>query len=74
MKIHIFGRNALNCALYLEFNEFINPFNLKIKIRNVGDEFILKLYESFLNYLELDLNVLQKENLYIIFKKIEKEF
>ena len=21
MKIHIFGCNALNCALYLEFNE-----------------------------------------------------
>ena len=21
MKIHILGRNALNCALYLEFNE-----------------------------------------------------
>ena len=21
IKIHIFGRNALNCALYLEFNE-----------------------------------------------------
>ena len=22
MKIHILGRNALNCALYLEFNVF----------------------------------------------------
>ena len=23
IKIHIFGRNALNCALYLEFNAFV---------------------------------------------------
>ncbi len=23
IKIHIFGRNALNCALYLEFNAFL---------------------------------------------------
>ena len=26
MKIHILGRNALNCALYLEFNEFVTPY------------------------------------------------
>ena len=24
MKIHILGRNALNCALYLEFNVLVN--------------------------------------------------
>ena len=52
MKIHIFGRNALNCALYLEFNDNLNPLNLESKIRDVGDLFTLKLYESFLNYFD----------------------
>ena len=34
MKIHILGRNALNCALYLEFNDyFLGIYLLKnIKI------------------------------------------
>ena len=27
MKIHILGRNALNCALYLEFNEILYFYN-----------------------------------------------
>ena len=26
MKIHILGRNALNCALYLEFNDNLHFF------------------------------------------------
>lgn len=34
------------------FKNDLNPFNLESKIRNVGDEFTLKLYESFLNYLD----------------------
>ena len=35
------------------FNKNLNPFNLEAKIRDVGDTFTLKLYESFLNYLDL---------------------
>ena len=35
------------------FKENLNPFNLEDKIRDVGDTFTLKLYESFLNYLDL---------------------
>ena len=31
MEIHIFGRNALNCALYLEFNDIIRN-NKKISV------------------------------------------
>ena len=34
------------------FSENLNPFNLESKIRDVGDIFTLKLYESFLNYLD----------------------
>lgn len=34
------------------FNENLNPFNLESKIRNVGDEFTLKLYEHLLNYID----------------------
>lgn len=38
------------------FNEILknnlNPLNLESKIRNVGDIFTLKLYESFLNYFD----------------------
>ena len=30
------------------FKENLNPLNLESKIRTVGDEFTLKLYESFL--------------------------
>ena len=34
------------------FKENLNPLNLESKIRNVGDEFTLKLYEQFLNYID----------------------
>ena len=38
------------------FNEIfmasLSPLNLESKIRDVGDNFILKLYETFLNYLD----------------------
>ena len=34
------------------FKNNLNPFNLESKIKNVGDLFTLKLYESFLNYLD----------------------
>ena len=34
------------------FNTSINPLNLESKIREVGDEFTLRLYQQFLNYLD----------------------
>ena len=34
------------------FKQNLNPLNLESKIRDVGDNFTLKLYESFLNYLD----------------------
>lgn len=34
------------------FSENLNPLNLESKIRDVGDTFTLKLYESFLNYID----------------------
>ena len=34
------------------FKQNLNPLNLENKIRDVGDNFTLKLYESFLNYLD----------------------
>lgn len=34
------------------FCKNLNPLNLESKIRNVGDNFTLKLYESFLNYID----------------------
>ena len=34
------------------FSKNLNSLNLKSKIRNVGDEFTLKLYEHFLNYID----------------------
>ena len=34
------------------FNKNLNPLNLESKIRDTGDLFTLKLYESFLNYID----------------------
>lgn len=34
------------------FQNNLNPLNLESKIRNVGDTFTLKLYESFLNFID----------------------
>lgn len=34
------------------FKENLNPLNLESKIRDAGDMFTLKLYESFLNYID----------------------
>ena len=33
------------------FKTSLNPLNLESKIRLVGDEFTLRLYQQFLNYL-----------------------
>ena len=34
------------------FKNNLNPLNLESKIRDIGDLFTLKLYESFLNYFD----------------------
>ena len=34
------------------FTKNLNPLNLESKIRDIGDEFTLKLYEQFLNFLD----------------------
>ena len=34
------------------FSKNLKPLNLESKIRNVGDQFTLKLYEHFLNYID----------------------
>ena len=34
------------------FKVKLNPLNLESKIRDVGDEFTLRLYQQFLNYLD----------------------
>ena len=34
------------------FQKNFNPLNLENKIRDIGDTFTLKLYESFLNYID----------------------
>ena len=34
------------------FQKDLNPLNLESKIRDIGDNFTLKLYETFLNYID----------------------
>lgn len=67
------GRNALNCALYLEFNENLNPLNLESKIRDTGDIFTLKLYESFLNYIDDKFKNSKDRKLIYNIKKLTRE-
>ena len=49
------------------FSKNLNPLNLESKIRDVGDIFTLKLYESLLNYLDdkFKNSKYRKENYYI---------
>ena len=44
--------NEITNSFNESFKNNLNSFNLESKIRNVGDLFTLKLYESFLNYLD----------------------
>lgn len=49
------------------FQNNFNPFNLESKIRNVGDTFSLKLYESFLNFIDEKFkNSMERKKLYNI--------
>ena len=44
--------NQLTNSFNETFQKNLNPLNLENKIRNLGDEFTIKLYESFLNYID----------------------
>ena len=44
--------NEITNTFNENFKENLNPLNLESKIRNVGDQFTLKLYESLLNYID----------------------
>lgn len=44
--------NEITNTFNQTFKENLNPLNLESKIRCVGDEFTLKLYEHFLNYID----------------------
>ena len=44
--------NEITNTFNEKFKENLNPLNLESKIRDVGDTFTLKLYESFLNYFD----------------------
>ena len=44
--------NAITNTFNKTFEKNLNPLNLESKIRDVGDTFTLKLYESFLNYID----------------------
>lgn len=49
------------------FQNNLNPLNLESKIRNVGDTFTLKLYESFLNFIDEKFkNSMERKKLYNI--------
>lgn len=54
------------------FKNDLNPFNLESKIRNVGDEFTLKLYESFLNYLDKQFKKSKQRKLIYNIKETRK--
>ncbi len=45
--------NEIATTFNEKFKQNLTPLNLESKIRDVGDEFTLKLYESFLNYIDL---------------------
>lgn len=44
--------NEITNTFNKTFKNNLNPLNLESKIKKVGDTFTLKLYESFLNYLD----------------------
>ena len=50
-----------------KFKESLNPLNLESKIRDVGDTFTLKLYEAFLNYVDIQFkNSKERKKIYNI--------
>lgn len=57
------------------FNRNLTPLNLESKIRNIGDEFTLKLYEQFLNYIDDKFkNSKQRKKLYNVKETRKRSF
>ena len=55
------------------FSTSLSPFNLESKIRNVGDTFTLKLYESFLNFIDDKFkNSKQRKSTYNVKETVER--
>ena len=54
------------------FNKNLNPLNLESKIRDVGDMFTLKLYESFLNYIDVKFKHSKERKLIYNIKETRK--
>jgi len=54
------------------FKENLNPLNLESKIRDAGDLFTLKLYESFLNYIDDKFKNSKERKLYYNIKETRK--
>ncbi len=54
------------------FQKNLNPFNLESKIRNVGDSFTLKIYESFLNYIDQQIKHSQERKDHYYVKETRK--
>ena len=59
--------NEITNTFNKKFKGNLNPLNLESKIKDVGDTFTLRLYESFLNYLDENFkkNKQRKEEYYI---------
>ena len=59
--------NEITNTFNKKFKENLNPLNLESKIKDVGDTFTLRLYESFLNYLDENFkkNKQRKKEYYI---------
>lgn len=55
------------------FKESFNPLNLESKIRNIGDSFTLKLYESFLNFLDYNFKYSKQRKLNFNIKQTRKK-
>ena len=64
--------NEITNSFNESFKVNLNPLNLESKIRDVGDLFTLKLYESFLNYFDKQFKNSKERKKNIISKKLEE--
>ena len=64
--------NEITNSFNESFKVNLTPLNLESKIRDVGDLFTLKLYESFLITLINNSKIVKKEKKNIISKKLEE--
>ena len=74
MKIHILSRNALNCALYLEFNVFFTSLyfmheiekNTTLVFSFIFLEFVLLVHDTSHNTLSFSALKKEKNDFYIL--------